>query len=415
MLDSVANQLISWGISQTLALLVVRGLVIALIVLLAFLANLIAKRFILRAIDIISKRTTTEWDDILLKAKVFERLSHLAPALVIIVGAPLMFPEEPSASAFVKRVAAAYIIFIGALVIDALLTGANDIYQTYKISRERPIKAYLQVVKIVVFLLTGIFIVATLINHSPWALLSGLGAMTAIIMLVFKDSILGFVASIQLVANNMIRPGDWIEMSKFGADGDVIDVTIHTVKVRNWDKTISTIPTYALVNDSFKNWRGMQESGGRRIKRALNIDVHSIAFCSEELIERCKRIEHLKDYVEERLSEIENYNSEKCIDTSEIVNGRRLTNVGVFRKYIENYLRNNPKIHLGMTFLVRHLAPTESGLPIEIYVFSNDQVWANYEGIQADIFDHILAVAPEFGLRVFQNPTGADFRALGNA
>jgi miniconductance mechanosensitive channel len=231
-------------------------------------------------------------------------------------------------------------------------------------------------------------------------------------MLIFKDTILGFVASIQLSGHDMVRIGDWIEMPKYGADGDVIDVSIHTVKVRNWDKTITTIPTYSLVSDAFKNWRGMSESGGRRIKRALHIDLNSIKFCTDEMLERFKKFSLLRDYISSRQEEISRYNQEHKTDTSQLINGRRQTNIGVFRAYIIAYLKNHPKIHKNMTFLVRHLEPTEHGLPVQIYVFSNDQVWANYESIQADIFDHLLAAVPEFELRVFQNPTGHDFASL---
>jgi miniconductance mechanosensitive channel len=231
-------------------------------------------------------------------------------------------------------------------------------------------------------------------------------------MLVFKDTILGFVASIQLSGHDMIRIGDWIEMPKYGADGDVIEVSINTVKVRNWDKTITTIPTYGLVSDAFKNWRGMSESGGRRIKRALHIDMSSIKFCTDEMLERFNKFDFIKNYIAEKQDEIIEYNKEHETDTSQLINGRRQTNIGVFRAYTIAYLKNHPKIHQDMTFLVRHLEPKQYGLPVQIYVFSNDQAWANYEAIQADIFDHLLAALPEFELRVFQNPTGYDFKSL---
>jgi miniconductance mechanosensitive channel len=231
-------------------------------------------------------------------------------------------------------------------------------------------------------------------------------------MLVFKDSILGLVGGIQLTANNMVHIGDWIEMPKYGADGDVIDISLTTVKVQNWDKTISAIPAYALISDSFKNWRGMSESGGRRIKRSINIDMNTVKLCDPMMLDKFRRIEHIAEYIDAKQSEIDEYNAAANIDNTEMVNGRRMTNVGTFRAYVVAYLKNHPKINQNMTFLVRQLKPTECGLPIEIYVFSSDKVWANYEAIQADIFDHILAVIPEFGLRVFQNPTGSDFSRL---
>jgi miniconductance mechanosensitive channel len=234
-------------------------------------------------------------------------------------------------------------------------------------------------------------------------------------MLIFKDSILGLVAGIQLSTNQMLHIGDWIEMPKYGADGDVIDISLTTLKVQNWDKTITTIPTYALISDYFKNWRGMSESGGRRIKRSINIDVTSIKFCTQEMLDKFKRFKCIREYVERKLEEIDTHNTSEGVDESDLVNGRHLTNIGTFRAYVAAYLRSHPRVHQGMTFLVRHLQPTAEGLPIQIYIFSNDQAWANYEAIQADIFDHILAVVPEFELRVFQNPTGADFQALQTA
>jgi miniconductance mechanosensitive channel len=270
----------------------------------------------------------------------------------------------------------------------------------------------LQVVKIVVGIAVGIYIFSALMNRSPVVLLGGLGAMTAVLLLIFKDTILGFVASIQLTGNDMIRMGDWISMPKYGADGDVIDLTLTTVKVQNWDKTITTIPTYALVSQSFQNWRGMDESGGRRIKRALNIDMSSITFCTDEMVDRFRRFRILGNYIAEKEKEITAWNNTQSVSEEELVNGRRMTNVGTFRAYVTEYLRNHPMVKQDMTCMVRQLKPGEDGLPIEIYAFSSDQRWVQYEGIQADIFDHILAVLPQFGLRIFQNPTGADFRKL---
>ena len=275
-----------------------------------------------------------------------------------------------------------------------------------------PIKTVVQVLKLILYSVAAIAVISLLIGQSPSLLLGGLGAMTAVLMLIFKDAILGLVAGIQLSANQMVAPGDWIEMPKYGADGDVLEVALTTVKVKNWDKTITTIPTYALITESFKNWRGMSESGGRRIKRAINIDMGSIRFCDEEMLERFSKVQYIAEYLERKRHEISNWNAERNVDASDPLNGRQLTNLGTFRAYVVAYLRNHPVIHQEMTFLVRHLAPTEHGLPIEIYVFSRDQVWSNYEGIQADIFDHILAIAPAFDLRVYQSPTGGDVRDL---
>jgi miniconductance mechanosensitive channel len=270
-------------------------------------------------------------------------------------------------------------------------------------------------VKLIIYLVGVIFVISLLIGRTPIYLFSGLGAMTAVLMLIFKDAILGFVAGIQLTANKMVTPGDWIQMPKYGADGDVIEVALTTVKVRNWDKTITTIPTYALISDSFKNWRGMRESGGRRIKRAINIDMNTIRLCTPEMLERFRRIQYISDYIDRKQKEVKEYNREHGVDDTSSVNGRRLTNIGTFRAYVIAYLKNHPMVRQDMTFLVRQLAPTEHGLPIEVYVFCKDIVWANYEAIQADIFDHFLAVVPEFDLRVYQSPAGSDFSRLTEA
>ena len=378
------------------------------VLLLAAFANWIAKRVLLTVLHRFVRRTRTDWDDVLQEKRFFTRLSHIAPALVIYSSATLF----PRLADFITNVAVAYMALVGLLAVDALLNAVVSVYNRFELSRSRPIRGYVQALKAFIFVIGGIAILGTLIDESPWKLISGIGALTAIILLVFKDSILGFVASIQVSVNDMVRIGDWIEMPKYGADGDVVDITIQCVKVRNWDKTITTIPTYALVSDSFKNWRGMQESGGRRIKRSIYIDMTSVKFCSLEMIERFKKFAFLETYVEEKLTEVEEYNKKMGFDLSEKINGRRLTNLGTFRAYIREYLRNHPKVHSGMTLLVRHCPPTEHGLPIEIYVFTNDIRWAEYESIQADIFDHILAVIPEFELRVFQSPSGSDLKEV---
>jgi miniconductance mechanosensitive channel len=298
------------------------------------------------------------------------------------------------------------------LVLDAILNTVEVIYSNFRASKEIPIKGFIQITKIAIYFLSAIFVISILLNKTPVYLLSGIGALAAVLMLIFRDSILGFVAGIQLAANRMVSNGDWIEMPKYGADGDVLEVALTTVKVQNWDKTITTIPTYALISESFKNWRGMQESGGRRIKRSVNIDMNSISFCNEEMLERFGKVQYISEYIETKRAELEEFNKAAKVDNASLANGRRMTNVGTFRAYVRAYLRNHPMINEQMTFLVRQLQPTQNGLPIEIYVFSKDQVWANYEAIQADIFDHILAVVPEFDLRVYQNPSGSDFRDL---
>ncbi len=382
------------------------------VLLLGIFVSLVLKRYLLAAVAYLIRRTTTQWDDAILRRGVLKRLGHLAPALVVYVATPLALDGLDSAVSFIRNATQIYMIVILALVLDAVLNAVEDIYRTTEISREIPIKGFVQVIKLVLYFVAVILIIAVLLNKTPLYLLSGLGALTAVLMLVFRDAILGFVAGIQLTANKMVAHGDWIEMPKYGADGDVMEVTLTTVKIRNFDKTITTIPTYALISESFKNWRGMQESGGRRIKRAVYIDVSSIRFCDEDMLDRFVRIQYIAEYIQSKKRELDAFNTESKADHSSLANGRRMTNIGTFRAYVLAWLRNHPMINPDMTLLVRQLPPGDNGLPIEIYVFCKDKEWANYEAIQADIFDHILAVVAEFDLRVFQHPTGGDFRRL---
>jgi len=397
------------GLTESQAVLTALFAETVVIILVAIVAYLIARRVLLRLVKLAAGRTKTRWDDALVEAGVFSRLSHLVPAIILHVAEPIVFAGFPRVVSAIETMVFVYMSVIGLTVFDALLEGASAIYRGYEISRRFDIRAVVQIAKVIVYFACGVAILALLLGKSPLVFFSGLGAFTAVLLLVFKDTILGFVAGIQLTINRMVRPGDWIEMPRHGADGDVLDVSLTTVKVQNWDKTISTIPTYALVSESFKNWRGMSESGGRRIKRAVRIDISSIRFCDQELIERFERIECIAAYIQSKRDELTQHN-EKITDNSLLINGRHLTNIGTFRAYLENYLRNHPKVESNMTLLVRQLPPTETGLPIEIYVFSNDQDWANYEAIQADIFDHVLASLELFDLRIFQAPSGADLR-----
>ncbi len=406
LLESIEIWLNGQGMTGTGGHYLAIAVLAAGVILLSVIVNFIAKKILLAFVKFYVKRSSTTWDDALLKREVFQRLSHLAPAIVIYASAA-MFPVAEEA---IRKLAEIYMLLVAIMVFDAFLNSVLDIYNTYDISLKRPIKGYIQVIKIVTYIFAAIYLLATLINRSPFLLLSGLGAMTAVLMLIFKDLILGLVAGVQLTFNDLVRIGDWIEMPKYGADGDVIDISLNTVRVQNWDKTITSIPAYSLISDSFKNWRGMTEAGGRRIKRSINIDMTTIHFCDEDLLNRYRKIQYLAEYIEKKAEEIARYNEEKKIDTSSRVNGRKLTNVGTFRAYVAAYLRNHPAINQNLTFLIRQLKPTEHGLPIEIYVFTSDTAWANYEGIQADIFDHILAVIPEFDLRVYQAPAGSDIR-----
>ena len=376
----------------------------------AYLMYWLLRNYLLHLIRRLTAQTTNTWDDSLMDMRVFHRALRLIPLTFILFCLERLAPGQMIT---IKRIFFAIVIFSAARTVEAFLNAISEIYHSKKSSKRKPIRPLFQVLLIVLYLFAGIFMISVLLNKSPWNLFTLMGGLTAVTMLVFKDTILGFVAGIQLSANDMIREGDWIEMPKYGADGDVIEVTVNTVKVRNWDKTISTIPTYALISDSFKNWRGMSESNGRRIKRSICIDMNTVLFADEAMLETFKAMELLKEYVVKTQASIDSENSERNIDlSSAVVNGRRQTNLGIFRAYLVNYLHDNPNIHSGMTFLVRHLQPTSQGLPIEIYVFSSDKNWVNYEAIQADIFDHMLASIPAFGLSVFQEPTGRDFASL---
>jgi miniconductance mechanosensitive channel len=378
----------------------------------AALAHMVTRRIVERFAHAAAARTKSTWDDALVDSAVFSRLAHLVPAVVIHLMIPLAYSDFPRVQAAVDTAVFVYISVVGMSLVGALLDAAVQISHGVAALRRIPVKIISQVLKIVTYFAGGIAIVAILFGKSPLIFFSGLGAFSAVLLLVFKDPILGFIAGIQLTAFNMVRKGDWIEMPKYEADGDVIDVSLTTVKVQNWDKTITTIPTYALVSQSFRNWRGMSESGGRRIKRAVYIDVNSIRFCDREMLERFQRIQFITEYVERKIDELQKFNTEVDADVSLLVNGRHMTNVGTFRAYLEAYLGHHESISKDMTFLIRQLQPTENGLPIEIYVFSNDQDWVRYEGIQSDIFDHVLAILPLFDLRAFQAPTGADLRAI---
>ncbi|MBT8339884.1 MAG: mechanosensitive ion channel family protein [Desulfatitalea sp.] len=379
------------------------------VLIVGIVAYYVARRMVRTLIAPLILRTGGIRDDILVNARLLDRMTLLVPALVVQFFIPAVLGGYPRIEAFTAKGIHLYFIVVSVMVLDALINALHGIYLTLKVSRDIPLTGLSQVFKIIIYCGGMIFIVSVIFNRAPVYLFSGLGAMTAVLMLIFKDPILGFVAGIQLISNRMLKQGDWIEMPKYGADGDVMDVSLTTVKVRNWDKTITTIPTYALISDSFKNWRGMQESGGRRIQRAMYIDMGSIRFCTPEMLERFVKIKYIADYLRNKHEDIARYNADLGIDGSEPINTRRLTNIGTFRAYVNTYLHHHPMINTDMTFLVRQLAPTEHGLPLEIYVFCKDKIWANYEAVQADIFDHLLAIVPEFDLRVFQYPTGNDF------
>jgi len=380
-----------------------------LILLVGLIVYLVSRYVVLRLISHFFKKTSTDLDDILIEKGLLNRLSYLPP-LIIIYNLNELIPEFE----FIYRILLGIIALVVMTSINAFISASSEIYSRSRYAGRLNMKSYLQVLKLIVNLFGIIVFIAVLSGKSPFYLLSGIGALTAVLMLIFKDTILSLVSSIQINSNDLFKVGDWVEAPHFGADGDVIDIALHTIKIQNWDKTISVIPTHKMIDSSFKNWRGMSDSGGRRIKRSINIDMNSIKFCSNLMIDKYKKFNILKEYLDSKLLEIDKDNSDKNIDIDTLINGRSLTNIGTFRAYIEAYLRNNAHIHNEMTFLIRQLSPGTNGIPIEIYVFSNDTNWASYEAIQSDIFDHLLAIIPEFGLRVFQNPTGNDFSKISN-
>ncbi len=381
---------------------------------LAFVIYGIARWCLVVGLRRVAAASRSTWDDALTEARVFARLAHVAPALVIYFGIHFVPNVGDTVESFIRRLLVAFILVVAAITATAFLAAINEIYSRIEEYRHRPIKGYLQIVSLFIYGVAALLVLATLLDKSPWIFLSGLGALAAVLMLVFRDTILSLVASVQIASNDMIHLGDWIEMPQAGVDGDVIDVALHTVKIQNWDKTISTVPTYKFISESFKNWRGMSESGGRRIKRSLHIDLNSIRFLAEEEIDRFESWVLLRDYVAAKRSEIVRANAESGGDPAVNADIRRLTNVGTLRAYIFAYLKAHPKIHsTGYTLIVRQLTPESSGLPLEIYCFSNDQDWMRFEGIQSDLFDHILAMVQEFDLRLFQIPGGQDFDRLG--
>ena len=388
---------------------------LALLSLLAAAGNWIAKQIVLKVFSRLLILTPLD-DEQAALTRIARRLSHIVPALIAQVGI-VAVPNLPQAViGLVQGVATGVMILSLAMAISAALDFANEVYNRRPDAATRPIKGYLQVGKIIIYCASAILIVAALINRSPLLLLSGLGAMAAVLMLVFKDTILSLVASVQLTSNDMLRVGDWIEMPQLGADGDVIDIALHTVKVQNWDKTITTIPTHRLISESYRNWRGMYESGGRRIKRSLVIDQNSIRFLNADEVKRLRRFSLIANYLAGKEAELTNWNAARPERRQDEVNARRITNIGTFRAYITAYLKSRGDISDRLFLIVRQLAPSETGLPLEIYGFTASTAWADYERIQADIFDHLIAILPEFGLRLFQQPTGLDLMSgLGEA
>lgn len=386
---------------------------VTFLLLVAWFANWIVKRILVRGIYKVLRTTAVNRNSSIAESPFIARLANIVPAVILSLGVNLV-PRLPEfIISIIQNVSSAFIVLTIALAISNLLTVANSAYEKRPDSHLKPIKGYVQIAKIVVFAIATILVIASLIDRSPLILLSGLGAMAAVLLLIFQDTLLSLVASVQISSNDLIRVGDWIEMPQLNADGDVIDIALHTVKVQNWDKTISVIPTKRFLSDPFKNWRGMKEIGGRRIKRSLLIDQQSINFLNHEETQKLHRFNLLNPYLDDKQADINAWNQKLEQWGKEPVNTRRITNIGSFRAYVSQYLKNHAHIRQDLTLMSRQLAPTAEGLPLEIYCFTSTIEWVEYECIASDIFDHLLAILPEFGLRVFQHPSGLDMRELG--
>ncbi|KTC38674.1 mechanosensitive ion channel family protein [Pseudomonas coleopterorum] len=386
------------------------GVSLFLLLIAAFTLGRLARFLTLHAVKLLSRRPSLHWLTDFLHNKVFHRLAQMTPSLVVQFSLGLIPVLSDNSKHVIGNIALGFTILFMVLALGALLNALLDIYARTEHARTRSIKGYVQLAKMILYIFGAIIIVATLIDRSPLLLLSGLGAMSAVILLVYKDTLLSFVASVQLTSNDMLRVGDWIEMPQVGADGDVVDITLHTVKIQNFDKTIVSIPTWRLMSESFKNWRGMQQSGGRRIKRALNIDASGVRFLDEQEQLRLTQVHLLSGYVSSKQAELKAWNAAQGEVAELSANQRRMTNLGTFRAYALAYLNAHPDIQPNMTCMVRQMEATAEGVPLEIYCFTRTTAWAEYERIQGDIFDYLLAVLPEFGLSVYQKPSGADLR-----
>jgi miniconductance mechanosensitive channel len=385
------------------------------LIIVCFIAWILTKKLIVETIHKLFLKTKMTWDDILIEKKIFDKLSYIIPAVLVIFAVPSILQKYPTLANYIVTAAMIVILLVIIWTIIALLSVFDDILSKSPVFEGKPITSYIQVLNIAVYFVGGILILSVLLGKSPFYFLGAMGAMTAILLLIFKDTILGFVASIQMSVYDMVRVGDWIAMPKYDADGLVMSINLSTVKVQNWDKTITTIPTYAFITDSFKNWRGMSNSGGRRIKRAIYLKVSSFCFCDDQMLEQFKKYAIIKDYILKKEKEIKESNSTIINDESNPVNIKNLTNIGVFRVYAENYILSNPNINNDMTHMVRQLDPTSKGMPLEIYCFTYEKTWEKYEGITSDIFDHLLTIMSQFQLEIFEEPTGKDFRSLVDA
>ena len=406
------NLLSKLGLNTTITTYISEAISLITLILITLALYYIILLVIKKTVYVFIQKSQSKRDDILIQNKVFNRICLLIPAFLIRFNIEAAIPSFPTLSSTIILFTKIYEVFIYSRVLDAILTTLNDIYDTYEISKSKPIKGFIQVLKTIIYIICTLLIIAILTHKELSNILIGLGTLSAVLMLVFKDPILGFVGGLQLTINDMLRIGDWIVMEKSKADGEVLEIGLTTVKVQNWDKTITTIPTYSLISDSFTNWRGMENSGGRRIARSFIIDIDTVRFCTPEMLERFKKFQLVTQYITDKEKEIEEYNKANNIDNSNLVNGRRQTNLGIFRAYLNAYLANCPYINKDMTFMVRQLSPTETGVPIQIYAFSSNKAWISYENIQSDIFDHVFAVVTMFDLKIYQKPSSNSLAVL---
>jgi miniconductance mechanosensitive channel len=406
--DGIYDLLIRWGLSPGMASTLDEIISVLLLFVLAFVTDIFARVIIHKIVERIAKYTTSRWDDIFIEQKVIRYLVHIIPGIVFYIATPVAIRSDLWVIIF-QRIAQIFIVVAIMRAVHASTKALTEIYSESKDYSDKPIKVIFQIIAVIAYFVGGIAIISIIINKDFTTLFAAMGASMAILLLIFKDSILGFVAGWQLSANDMLRQGDWITVPKYGADGNVEEISLYSVKVRNFDNTITTVPPYSLVSESFQNWRGMQESGGRRVKRSVLIDMSTIKFCTPEMLERFSKIKYLQEYIKNTEYEIERYNRENEVDNSVLVNGRRQTNIGVFRAYLQEYISRHPEVNQEMTHMVRQLQPTERGIPVELYFFIRIKDWVYYESVQSDIFDHVLAIIPQFDLKVFQYPTGVDF------
>ncbi len=408
-LTEIFNSYLSqWDLSNSTLLFIDIILILALAWVLDFLIKKLIRGFVVKLVT----RTKATWDDVLLDHQVFSRLAHIFPAILIQYYVTDLLKFKPEVVEVIIRVMDGWIIFIFMQVVIAVVNVLDHYVSNFESMKDKPTGSYFQLVKIVVYFFGGIAIVSELFNKDPMSILATFGALTAVLLLIFKDTILGFVASVQIAANDMIRINDWISFPKYGADGNVLEITLNTVKVQNWDKTITTIPTYSLVSDSFKNWRSMSESNSRRIKRSVVFTTTSVKYCDDALLAELGKVDLLDGFLKERMAEIDKFNKENDVNTELLINGRHLTNLGLFRFYVQAYLENHPKLRSDLTQMVFQKAQEDKGIPIQVYCFTNTPDWAEYEGIQSDLFDHLYAAANLFELEVYQSPTSSDIKSI---